>query len=422
MIINIHKFLFSIVASTPIFFLLRDLVILNAFGFYITITTLQSFLIIFIYSIYIIENGKITVQRVVNISNLYIVFITIVILSLFYANDLLISTKIKEFLDYLSVICVVLFFSSNPNSRSIQKYYYNLLVVMLRVCFLITFFVCILQYLGIWDFNILGLSNRRFYVDVLGLSVERLFVAQFLAIGVFCWSTMKKTYVFYVLLLLTFYLLLVIGSFTALIAFIITFLFYLRVHGSFRKYLFVLLSGVTLMIIYNFEFIFQMVDLIFANEKIIRYFFEYQTSNIRFILSIAILTRGLYLTNIIGYGHKAHEQDFSDIFYDYQLENYNIVNPEKFMNAHTIFSVVYDQGIIAFFVLVLLIFLMGYKLLYKFISNNKLMKSMPIYMFALIAHGFTNLLFYYQSDIYWTVTLAIISIVNIHYYKSNMYQ
>ena len=360
--------------------------------------------------------------------SLFFLYLTIQSISVFYASNLTILQKINYSLFNIATL-VIVYALSRFMVKNDYQYLINIFSKTIKIIFYSSLLFATAQLL-LKDqiFNNIGSfpSSNSEYVS--GFNFERLFLCEFLTLGlaIILLQNPKQYFKKLILFFWVFAIIYATKSFTGMLGFTLLLLVIHRLNPL-RFLSILLLGGITYIYLVP---ILQSELFTEAENKNKEFRFkkitDFETDSWRYVSSIHLLSEVLDDPTVFGHGYKENEPFLQDVWRRYVLQRYGKSDTEiKNMSTHTSLSVLYDQGIIGFLI-VLLVLTTLFKYCHKFYFLKNINPfSLYIFRITTILSGLMALrfIFYYHSIHRWHFLVAIIFLNASYYlYKTKNYK
>lgn len=380
-----------------------------------TILLFQPFLLIFSKKKFIYSN----------ITIYFVCYCLLLICSIFYSSNLAISQKVNYFLFITCEIIIIIGLSNKLKYVDINRLIESFIRVIIGIFFL-SLILSTAQLIFSDQLIYTGLfASRKITYAITGFNIERLFLCEFLIIGL-AMIMFKKKYlksIRLILLIWVGFLILYSGSFTGTLGFLGLVLLLIR---SFKLksslYYLVILIPFVYLVSTNLELSLERKAT--SNEKKFEsYFLNASEENWRLVSSIALLDDVVSNPTFLGHGYLSSSRFLKDTFYYYSRDKYGEDNAtDKANTSHTFVSVIYDQGILGFILIIIFVFKL-LKLILKLYRNNKhshdtyynLILKVTYVLSILVLLRFS---FYYHTINHWHY-LVLIVFTNLTVLKKN---
>lgn len=370
-------------------------------------------------------------------SKVHLAFFTFCILNIFsiFHSEKSLSTAIFYFGIWLSVITISIRYNTNKSETSFNV---KKVINTLKFAFWVDISAASLQIifrdhifyrLGIFGTISESLVKVRvgdttpYSQFVTGLHIERLFLCEFLLIGLVIFIFRDNNIALKILLVLWVGLIIITtGSLTGLVGFFLLITIYvLQSLSNLMRWCFISLIPL-LLIISTIQIDSRnskvLLEKIYGDKKAASITTESRSSNWRFVSSLHLIEQLSFNHHLIlGNGFRSHEQLMPDIWvaYNQAKQRKNYVE-SKAMSVHSMLSVLYDQGLIAFISLVALLFLwISFTPSINFSSKDILYNKL-FQCFLLITS--LRFLFYYHSSPRFSLILCMIFFIYLKHIDS----
>lgn len=344
-----------------------------------------------------------------NVVLLFAIFNLIQIISIYYAPAISFSQKINYFGMHLFAIIVTTLLGAI--SQKIEyKNISNVLIKVLTWVFLLELLVLIIEFIiggRLFRFGLLDNPDLDLY-RMVGFHWERLYYLEYLILGIVAiyfndGFNLSMKFLFITLATVIIY---ISDSYTGRLGFAIVVFIILRL-SSVKNYVMISITIVLLALPVINDYVFSDFQQQFITKRFENYFIEYETSNWRYYTSLYLIDEFFKAPSILGNGYKANED---------KLWNYR----KKQSSSHTFVSILYDHGIVGFFIFLLLtiaLFTNAFRI-FKYIKNskNKELQFLGILTISFVVITIGRFLFYYHTINQWTYVFCIILVAFFHYF------
>ena len=335
------------------------------------------------------------------------------------------STAIFYFGMWLSVIAVSIRFNTNQANSLIEI---PKVVTLLKVVFWMNISASSLQvifrdhiFYRLGSLGSISESHLKYPIAdttpyanfVTGLHIERLFLCEFLLIGLVIYLFSNHNLIFKLLITLWVSLIIVAtGSFTGLAAFLLLVSIYIiRIFSGLMRWCLIFFIPFFLVILsvqINSKDSKDLLEKIYGSKKAASITTEYRSNNWRFVSSEYLIEKLSFDHHLIGgNGFRANEYVLRDVWIAYNQSKHLIDYVEaKPQSVHNMLSVLYDQGLIAFISLITMLFFL---IKYTLSSNSdpeKILYNKLFQCFLILTS--LRFLFYYHSSPRFSLILCIV--------------
>jgi len=260
-------------------------------------------------------------------------------------------------------------------------------------------------------------ASRKITYAITGFNIERLFLSEFLILGL-AMIMFKNKYsksIRLILLIWVGFLIVYSGSFTGILGFLaLMFIIFKKIN--FKSSFYYSLILIPFLILSNIDLGESFKSkLSFNDKKFESYFTNASEENWRLISSLALLEDVISNPTFLGNGFLSNALFLKDVNYYYSINKYGKSKvTDKANTSHTFVSVIYDQGIIGFIIIIIFVisvlnlFLKLYrKSKYVFDINYSLILKITLVLSVLVLLRFT---FYYHAINHWHYLVLLIFI------------
>ncbi len=393
--------------------LLRDILIFPVGSIYLT-TYKIALLSMAFYSIYnyrIYGSGQKGFRK--NVTNSFILFLILLLISILLSHDISINEKVNHFLFNLITLYILILWRSNMGYIDLEKVYNKASRVFMFIFFL-ELIIGTTQLLFRQQFiPSIGIISGNMPYYIFGLNYERLFLAEFLTIG-YAIIIIENKYSFLSRTLLgitVFTIVLISGSFTGLLGLIFAILYSRKLVGNW-------LSKVSTAVIIALVIFRPAIEQAFLSESSLRYqnartdyyFNDSYEYNWRLYSGSMIIEAAKKSPQLLGGGFRASNYMLQP-YYEFYVSNKSgrETKEDKYVSSHTILSTLYDQGILGFSIILSFIYA-SFNWIYKsyfaktedpFVKNYYKLTGVILILFIL------RLFLYYHSLIHWHFLVAL---------------
>jgi hypothetical protein len=351
---------------------------------------------------------------------LFILFVMLQTVTIFFADSLETSRKVN-YVFYNIATLVIVYSLSRVMIKSNYLYYFQKFSTVINQIFFLSLFFATAQFL-MKDQIIRDIGNfpHIWEENVMGLNVERLFLCEFLTLGL-AFILLNKSTHFSIKILLSiwvFILIYVTNSFTGLLSFGLILFAFPKLKLKYLLLILLLLSSFYHLILPSLRADFSEIVINRRKYRYESYFQNFETSNWRYRSTIAILSEVIRNPTLLGNGFRENENFLSKAWSRYRFDKHGASNaapgqshvaPRR-MSTHTFFSILYDQGILGFLIFLTMV---SFSIIYcfKFGTLRPINQysftffRITIIMSGLVIHRF---LFYYHSINRWHFIVTII--------------
>ena len=350
-----------------------------------------------------------------SISVFFIGYSLVTLASVFYSGGLAISQKINYCLFISCEIIIVIGLTCKLQkvniSRVIGSFIKTILVIFFSSLVLATMQVIFddqLIYTGL-------LASRKITYAITGFNIERLFLSEYLIVGmamiIFTKRYTEKSR--YILFIWTGFLVVYSGSFTGILGFLGLTMILIR-NINFKSFLFLSFIVLPVLILVkntvgeslNFNLSQQ-------EEKFDSYYTNASEENWRLISSLALIKDAISSPTIFGHGYLSNAIFLKDVHYRYSKSKFGESKAsDKENTSHTFLSVVYDQGVLglvillAFLIKLLILVLKLYRnRIYNLGATDNLIAKITLILCILV---FLRFAFYYHTINHWHYLILVI--------------
>lgn len=408
------------ILALPFSQLVRDIFIIEILGIYVTtykVTLLFGSMLMLKYVVPLVSGRYMWASPAMF---LYQMFLVLQLFSIFLSNHLSMSQRMNYTFLNLAIIVIILGLSWELSQIQPQ-----IIVKKLNTALELVFWLSIVMgtaqlILRNPIINGMGIipDNLSYYIT--GFNYERLFLSEFLTLGITSISVSKNKYtgkILFILMGWTFLLILLSNSYTGLIGLVGALIISSRRYA--RRVL--ILLPLSIMISFLSSYIVTDTELLNREEKTKRYIENYDVSNWRYISSISLIREFIRKPTIFGNGYKSNEVHLAPLFDKYYYRKHNrYLSEHKNNSSHTLISILFDQGaigmitFISFLVLAvktILWLLTIKKRVFTANTENALIILTSVFMWLMIM----RYLFYYHTLQHWFYIIAIV-LLNVSYF------
>ena len=360
-----------------------------------------------------------------SISILFICYCLLLISSIFYSGSLSISQRVNYFLFISCEIIIIIGFSNKLKYVDINRLIESFIRVII-VIFFLSLILSTAQLIFSDQLIYTGLfASRKITYAITGFNIERLFLCEFLIIGLAI-IIFKKKYlksIRLILLLWVGFLITYSSSFTGIIGFIgLMFIISKKINLKSSLYYSLILIPFFIFLNLNSVELFKS-KLSFNEQKFESYTLNASDENWRLISSTALLKEIISNPTFLGHGYLSSAIFLKDVNYYYSRNKYGKSKAtDKANTSHTFISVIYDQGILGFILIIIFVYKL-LKLILKLYRNNKhshdtyynLILKVTFVLSILVLLRFS---FYYHTINHWHY-LVLIVFTNLTVLKKN---
>ncbi len=350
----------------------------------------------------------------------FILFQILQFISVFQNHSLSTSQKLNYILIIIATISIVygtvyrMIYEKNEFSDSFFK--------SINIIFWISLSLASLQFiLNDQIIRNVGIIPQGMAYNVFGLNYERLFLCEFLILGISV-NIVNKYFWKYILAAISFLLIYKTGSITGLVG-VISIIFMIRKLTVLRVVFIIVTVSSFIFIkgIYLDKLLLSDYERDYNKFRYESYFKYYDENNWRYISNLKIMSESISAENLFGHGYKANDSYLSPLYEDYIYSKHGFkLKENKNVSTHSFIAILYDQGLIGFAVFsIYLLYLIVYSVkIYRF-SPKSSHFFLGRFICVLNSLVILRYLFYYHSIIHWHFILSTILTV---YYYTHLYK
>jgi len=414
-----------VLGGLPLSYMLNDALMFEFGGIYITpykVVLLLSALLLFkpfvsgIYS----KNKFLS-----SLSLLFIFYCLILWLSVFYSRELSFSQRINYLMFIFFEIIIIVGILFKLQKMNISTFIFPFIKIM-SLIFFSSLFLATAQLLLQNQLLYTGLfASRKITYAITGFNIERLFLSEFLVIGlsIILFLNKYKPLLRIALTVWVGVLIFYSGSFTGILGFL-GLIFFIRKKVKLKTVLIFIpiLLLVTIVIKPNFQSVKPNSKLFSLENKFESYFINYSQENWRFISSLSLAKNFITNPTIFGHGYMSNAVFLKNVNYIYSKNKFGIGKAtDKESSSHTFFTILYDQGILGFFIFIIFFMKLFKKERQLYRSKvNKSLSHIDLFnniTFIIVWLMMLRFFFYYHTLNHWHYLISIIFLNGLSFFK-----